>query len=238
MLISALRGRIPAPCPLCGGRARGGALCEPCRQDIMPSAASVRCPRCALSLGAWRDCPDCRAREPAFSYAIAAFDYVAPADALVLQLKQSRRWGRAGMLGGLLADAVRADARGLPEAAVLVPIPSTPAALRRRGFNPAAEIARALGARLGAPVRSDILAPAAGQEGRQSVLSRAARLGRDHGRFRLRRPVSGMSLALVDDVMTTGSTLHAAAMLLRGAGAGPVTVLAVARTPHPPHLPS
>lgn len=212
-------------------------MCAPCHAELMrPCAPGACCARCALRLNGLATCPDCAGRVLAFDYAIAALAYAPVADALILQLKQALRWGRAGMLGGLLADAVRADARGLPPRAVLVPVPSSASALRRRGFNPAAEIAREVGRRLAVPVRHDILVSAAGTEVRQSSLSRAQRRARDAGRFRLHGSVTDVAVPvlLVDDVMTTGSTLHAAATILRQACAGPIVALAVARTPHLP----
>src|SRR5690606_35169324 len=112
---------------------------------------------------------------------------------------------------------------------------------RRRGFNPAAEIARAAGSRLGVAVRSDILFVHERHAVRQSTLSRAQRLGRVPERFGVRQEKllparhgqSPRQVVLLDDVMTTGSTLNAAARALRAAGASSVLALAVARTPHP-----
>nr|MBF0685856.1 ComF family protein [Pseudomonas sp.] len=236
-----LRSAIPAPCPLCGTRARGGQLCRPCQDDIGAGTCAGRCKRCALRLDGRLRCPGCAAHEPAFERAVVAFDYAAPADALVLQLKQSLKWGRAAMLGALLSDAVRSHGLALGPGTVMLPIPSSAAALRRRGFNPAAEIARAAGARLGVAVRSDVLFVREPQAVRQSTLSRAQRLDRAPDRFgvraeRLASALDGRAMvqvALVDDVMTTGSTLHAAAQALRAAGVASVVALAVARTPHP-----
>lgn len=239
--LHALRDAIPAACPLCGAHARGGALCPGCRDDIGVARSAGRCPRCALRLDGRTRCPDCAAYEPAFEQAIVAFDYAPPADALVLQLKQSLRWGRAAMLGALVAQAVESQPGSLALGTVLLPIPASAASLRRRGFNPAAEIARAAGSRLGVTVRSDVLFVQERHAVRQSTLSRAQRLGRASDRFGVRserlqalHDGSGrVHVALVDDVMTTGSTLHAAACALRAAGAASVVALAVARTPHP-----
>jgi len=239
-MLHVLRDAIPAACPLCGGRSRGGALCPGCRDDIGIGEHAGRCHRCALRL-AGAGCPDCAARQPAFEHTVVAFDYAPPADALVLQLKQSLRWGRAAMLGALVAQAARRHGWPLQPGMVILPIPSSTAALRRRGFNPAAEIARAAGSRLGIPVRSDILFVQERQAVRQSTLSRAQRLDRAPDRFGVRSEKSSlgrivqerMQVALLDDVMTTGSTLHAAAQALRAVGVDSVVALAVARTPHP-----
>jgi len=180
-------------------------------------------------------CPDCSALQPAFAYTIAAFDYVPPFDALILQVKQSGRFGLAATLGGLLADAVARDPRGLLPDTRLIPVPATRPALRQRGFNPAGEIARAVGRRLGLGVLPSVVRVTDDGMGRQRMLSRSARLARAGGRFGLHfgagLHVQGFPVAVVDDVMTTGSTMHSIAQVLHDAGAARVVALVVARTP-------
>jgi len=137
------------------------------------------------------------------------------------------------MLAYLLARALDRSAAGktvLKAGTLLVPIPSSDASLRKRGFNPAAELARGLGAFLGHPVRRDILRRV--REGaRQATRHRVARLHAAQGLFVCERVLTGVPIALVDDVMTTGSTVNAAAQALLRAGASDVTVLVAARTP-------
>ncbi len=210
------------------------------RGDLLATAPArditQRCLRCALRFSANHQfCADCTAREPAFAYTIAAFDYIPPFDTLVLQVKQARRFGLAVTLGGLLVDAVLRDSRGLPPETRLVPVPSTRAALRHRGFNPAGEVARSVGGQLGLPVLRGVLALHEDGLGSQRTLSRRERLQRAENRFQVRpgqgHRVKGQTIAVVDDVMTTGSTVHSAARALLDAGAHRVIALAVARTP-------
>src|SRR5690606_27298764 len=106
------------------------------------------CQRCRLVLDAQGQCLDCVLREPAFDRVVAAVDYAPPADLLIHYLKRSRRFTSAGLLAGLLADAVGRAQPALPGNMVLVPVPASRASLLERGFNPAAEIARALGKEL------------------------------------------------------------------------------------------
>src|SRR5690606_10390690 len=102
----------------------------------------------------------------------------------------------------------------LPRPVALVPVPASPASLRRRGFNPAAEIAQALGRELDLPVAGWLQRTRAA--GRQTHLGRRARRMGAHGLYRCGVPVSGC-VAVVDDVMTTGSTMDAAARALLAA---------------------
>ncbi|AZG10884.1 ComF family protein [Pigmentiphaga sp. H8] len=237
-LAARLRALVPSDCPLCASRGRGGMLCAACEDAACRTARTLpglglpwRCARCALPLPEHDTaCPDCADLVPAFSRTIIAFDYAPPADALVLQLKNGRRYGRADLLGNLLAEAVRHQPQPLESGTVLVPIPASFASLRRRGFNPAAEIARALGRDLALPVRHDLLRRRR-EQAKQSGLGRLGRREAVRGLYACAPQARGLCVGLVDDVMTTGSTLHAAAAALRMAGAASVVALAVARTP-------
>lgn len=237
-------GALPSDCPLCAMAAQGGNLCAGCVDDILADrqgrpgsgphgldSERRRCPRCWLMLvPGSAACPDCAAHPPAFQRTVCAFDYAPPADALVWQLKGGLRLARAALLARMLARAVHQAAPALPRPVVLVPIPASPASLRRRGFNPANEIAQALGRELGLPVAGWLERTRGG--GRQTHLDRRARRLGAHELYRCRVPASGC-IAVVDDVMTTGSTMDSAARALLAAGADGVLALAAARTPYP-----
>jgi len=180
-------------------------------------------------------CPDCTTQPPAFARAMAAFDYTPPMDALVRALKTELKLNRAGLLGRLLAESVRQIPdlpKALPNIAALVPIPAACASLRQRGFNPATEIARTLAAQLHIPVQTNWLIRTR-ESGKQSQLGRRARQRGAVGLYRCPHKLPPVWVAVVDDVMTTGSTMHAAAQALRAAGAAGVMALAAARTPYP-----
>lgn len=221
-------------CPMCGNRARGGRLCPGCLADVVATMhpTQPRCPRCALRLGPdAASCPDCARRLPALVRTVAAFDYEAPADLLMARFKNELRHGLAEVLADLIAAALAAPGVApLPADAVLVPIPASRMSLRRRGFNPAAEIARALSRETGLALRPGWLARV--RHGpKQSTLGRDARLRGAMGVYACPGPVPACTVALVDDVMTTGSTLDAAARELLAAGAQEVIGLVAARAP-------
>ena len=227
--------RLPTVCGLCEDTAQGGQLCQYCHQAVTHSmqGRALRCPKCRLLLEGRRECPDCKAYEPAFDGVIAAFDYAAPGDLLIHRLKVQRQFISAGMLAGLLADAVSVSGQALPAKQVLVPVPASRAALQRRGFNPAAEVAYGLAKRLQWPCRTDLLVRV--REGqKQSYLGRAARISSAQSLYACAKSVQGLHIAVVDDVMTTGSTLHSVAQVLKAAGAASVWGMVLARTPSRP----
>jgi ComF family protein len=218
-------------CPLCGARVRGARLCAGCEVDVTRSCREpgARCPRCAQRLRQPAPlCAGCLGRPPAYLRAIVAFDYEPPGVALISQLKTRLRLSLAPVLARLLGAAV-ARAAPLPADAVLAAVPASRASLRRRGMNPAMEIARSLATALDLPLRHGALLRLR-ETPRQAGLGRRERRAALAGVFR-GQGVRGRHVALVDDVMTTGSTAEAAARALLAAGALSVTVLAVARTP-------
>lgn len=239
--------RLPTPCPLCRQSALGGLLCVPCQDQVTASTRKpgARCAVCRLRLNGLKSalpasgdgrehgagCPDCALLKPEFDRVITAFDYIAPGNALIHQFKTARQFAHARFLGQLLLDAALSATPALPSNTILVPVPSSPEALIRRGFNPAAELARYVGSRTGLPVQGGLLRRVLdGTE--QKNLSRAERVNAARQLYVCTRPVQGAHLTVVDDVMTTGSTLQAISRELKSQGAYAVTGLVLARTPY------
>lgn len=243
-----LRLRVPTICPLCGGVSHGRLLCGGCSETarIVAGVGQARCARCALRCPATSPCPDCAGRAPAFHRVIAAVDYDGPWRGLVGQFKAGRRFWLAPGLARLMAQAIRNDQamrqsqlHGLPvgmtdqefpQTITLVPVPARRASIRQRGFNPASELTRALARELDVAVQPSLLLRQR-EGGRQTHAARRERLEAGRHDFRCGRLLNGGVYAVVDDVMTTGSTLHHAARCLLEAGAGQVWGLVLARTP-------
>ncbi|WP_291357430.1 ComF family protein [Desulfovibrio sp.] len=145
---------------------------------------------------------------------------------LILRFKFGGDLALVRLLGAWLENA----ASCLPAPDALAGMPQHPAHLRRRGFNQAHELARALHAATRIPLRTDLLfrkhdsAP-------QASLNAQERHKNVRGVFGADASVAGLRLWLIDDVVTTGSTLREATRTLLEAGAAEVCVLAVARTP-------
>ncbi len=137
--------------------------------------------------------------------------------------------GRA--LGLLLAEALQ---RGEPEEDVhaLVPVPLHRRRLIERGFNQAFEIARPLAAATGKPLLVRGIHRQVNTQP-QSLLAAHERSGNLRSAFRIRGNLKGMTVVIVDDVITTGATVNALAAALREAGASEVHAWALARVAPP-----
>lgn len=215
---------LPGQCEVCRrwGRAR---LCADC--EARHTLPALRCPRCALRIGAAAAaCGDCLREPPPFDRTVCVADYAFPWDGLVTTFKFHDR----PELAVLLAARLRAAVRDAPRPDLVVPVPLAPRRLAERGYNQAWELAR----RLGPPARADLLLRPV-ETAHQSALDRARRLANLRAAFvvdaRRRDALAGRRVALVDDVFTTGATARAAAAVLRQAGAAAVDVWVVARTP-------
>lgn len=216
---------LPPRCLVCGEPGSGGLdLCPDCRAAL--PGAGPACTRCALPLAAPGRCGRCLRRPPPLQAVRAAFVYAAPLDRLLPRHKFHHDLAAGRLLARLMADAFVACEP--PQA--LVPVPLHRGRLRRRGYDQALELARPLAARLDLPLRADLLrrdrATAA-----QSELDAPARRRNLHGAFRVAERPLPDHVALVDDVMTTGATLHAAAVALRRAGVARVDAWVCARAP-------
>jgi predicted amidophosphoribosyltransferase len=115
---------------------------------------------------------------------------------------------------------------------LLLAPPLSASRLRARGFNQALELAKVVGRELGVAVDPGGV-PRPPETAPQPGLGRPARQENLRNAFRCRRDLAGRSVAIVDDVLTTGATAEALAGVLRAAGAGSVAVWVVARTPEP-----
>lgn len=228
---------FPPRCAHCG--AVGMALCGACWGDIHEPRAP-RCPRCDRSLSgesvaAAKYCSVCSALlrevgQPALGRIVVAADYEGPVGSAIRALKFRRQRRLAQPLAALLAEAAR---RAEAPVDVIIPMPLHAGRRRERGYNQAELLARPLARALGVPLRDDVLARIRATQA-QTRLSRRERLANVAGAFALASPVAaqaltGMRVALVDDVTTTGATLEAAAESLSAAHPAAICAFAVAR---------
>ncbi len=230
--IHRLADSLLAPaCVLCGVEAAGARLCEHC--VALLARQQTACARCAEALPmATPLCGKCLQRLPAFDASWAAFVYRAPFDHLLQRFKFNAALAAGRALTPSVAVALREHLAKRVEAPplALLPIPLHRSRLRSRGYNQALELARDLGDQLALPVLSDALirvratAPMPG-------LDLAARRANVRGCMAIKAQPLPVRIALIDDVMTSGSTLNEAAKVLKHAGVAWVECWALARKP-------
>ncbi|WP_233575496.1 ComF family protein [Noviherbaspirillum saxi] len=211
-------------------------LCDGCQTQFF-AQRHHRCRRCAipLSLNVANDheCGDCLRQPPAFDATIAAVDYAAPADRMVLGLKFAARLELAPICAAMMRDALltRSDMT-LPNFLCAVPLGQQ--RLAERGFNQALEVARPLSRSLGIRLIPE-LAFRQRDTHAQARLDPAERQKNVHDAFCLSAKtidlVRSAHIGIVDDVMTTGQTMHELAVTLKRFGAARVTGIVFARTP-------
>lgn len=220
------RWLLPPRCLLCGeDGADGHDLCRACCAALPRNRNA--CSRCALPLPAPGVCGECLRRPPPLGEVRAAFVYGFPLDRLVPRFKFHRDLAA----GRLLAELMAAEFAAMPRPAALVPVPLHRRRLRMRGYDQALELARPLSRTLQIPLCADLLSRQRATAP-QSELDAAARQRNLRNAFAVnaRRPMPA-HVTLVDDVMTTGATLHAAARALLKAGVLRVDAWVCARVP-------
>lgn len=215
---------LPAQCLLCAAPARKANLCDGCREDL-PYLPKERCPVCAEPTFAGEVCGTCLAHPPRFDRVLVPVAYAFPLDRLIQSFKYAGNLPVAPLLADLMMPAVQAET--LPD--LIVPMPLSPERLRERGFNQSLEIARLIGAEIGVPVDTEICVRVRHSEA-QSALPFARRADNIKGAFVCMDDLAGQSIAVVDDVLTTGSTLNELARVLKRCGAARITGWMAART--------
>jgi len=219
-----LSGLWPRHCLVCGEVCPAEGLCPACRRALPWNRSA--CQRCALPLPVpVASCGHCLRRPPPLTVVHAAFRYEIPLDRLLPRLKFHDDLAAGRLLGGLMAEALAGAER--PDA--LIPLPLHRRRLRSRGFDQTLELAVPLARALRLPLMDDILMRMR-ETAPQSRLDAAARRRNLRRAFAVREGVVlPTHVALVDDVMTTGATLHAAADALLRAGVTRVDAWVCAR---------
>lgn len=223
---------LPPRCPACGIEVTAAAgLCAGCWSRLqllappwcrscghpMPAAHAERplCQRCALA-------------PPVLDRARAALRYDATSARLVLGFKRGGRLDGLPQFGRWMAQA---GEELLAEAELLLPVPLHRWRLAQRGFNQSALLAREIGRLVGLPWAPGLLERHRATTSQQGLGAEERLENITAAAFRVRRPerLAGRRVVLIDDVLTTGATLTACAIVLRRAGAAQVDALALAR---------
>ena len=221
-----LHARVPSQCAVCRSWP-AQPLCEAC--VVRFAQPQARCRTCAIPVTSdILQCGTCLLNPPPLDACLAAVAYEFPWSRLIVEFKFRARPGWATSFATLLRSTPWVEP-ALEQANLLIPMPLSELRLRERGFNQALELARQL-----APAKVDhrlllrILDTPA-----QSALKRDQRLRNVQDAFAVEPlhagRLAGAKLVLIDDVMTSGASLHSAAKTLRAAGASHITGIVLAR---------
>lgn len=216
-------------CALCGAPSGRLVLCADCLGDLPINDPA--CLRCATLLPSTGLCGRCQHRPPPYSSALALLQWQPPVDYLIHRYKYAARLDIGQALAELLADHLQYRVETPPQ--LLVPTPLHRRRLRARGFNQALEVGRVVAARMQLPLAADLLVR------RRATLSQAGlspelRRRNTRGAFAVAdkqaQRVVGKRVAVLDDVLTTGSTAAEMARVLLRAGAEDVAIWTIARS--------
>ncbi|MEH6639079.1 MAG: ComF family protein [Porticoccaceae bacterium] len=223
---------FPGICLLCQRRSKRKLdLCHACEAAL--PRLETGCLRCALPLLHPGVCGYCQGKPPSFTSVFTPYLYQFPTDRMIHSFKYGGKFKYGRVLATLLAELLNNTERlnnSAPPPDVLLPVPLHWRRQIKRGFNQAELIARALSRQLDIPINTRLISRTRYTDA-QEGLSRRERQGNLRQAFTATPDVKGLSIAVIDDVVTTGSTAEAVAHCLVRAGAQQVQVWALARTP-------
>jgi len=223
----------PPVCPVCSASvAADKYLCDDCDAKA-PRIARPFCAKCSEpftgAITGVFDCANCAHRILHFETAVAVYRSRGIVRNVILDFKYGRQMHLRHLVGRWLIAALDDERLRGVEFDLLVPVPLHPARERERGFNQAALLAELLSVRMSVP--SKPLLQRIRFTTTQTAFDRAERMENLRGAFRLRKraDVRDLRVLLIDDVLTTGSTLSECARVLKEAGAYSVRAATAAR---------
>ena len=218
---------LPPRCVLCGQPSGPICICAACKADL-PWHGS-HCLRCGLPLGSPKDkiCGVCIQNAPPFFRTVCPLQYEFPVNSLVQAFKFRRQLVAGRVLSHMMCEYVCSREMSLPD--MLVPVPLHHQRFLMRGYNQAYELSTYIGRILNIPLNIDKLRRRRNTPA-QSGLSRKQRRKNLKGAFYWHGETKpARHVALIDDVMTTGSTVTECTRVLKKAGSKRVDVWVAAR---------
>lgn len=228
--------KLTQPCILCGDDSENTTcLCNAC-QDELPYIKTA-CPSCGIPLdkasvlGTYEEtsneiCGACMTAPPTAGRCVSVLHYDSPVDYLIKHMKYHNQLAIAELMGKLIATKVKKQALPLPEQ--IIPIPLHIDRLQQRGYNQAIEIGKTVSRELAIPLnltdctRIRSTTP-------QFDLPANERVDNIKNAFEISHQLKAKHVALIDDVMTTGSTVQEVAKELLNSGATQVDIWVCAR---------
>lgn len=220
-----LKSLLKQYCTLCTSYDGGVlGLCEICLKNL-PWHSTSQCPQCSLSSDG-RTCGSCLTAPPSFDATTSLFTYDHPLDRLLQQYKYRESLQLANTFATMLHEKLL-DNPGKID--LIIPMPMHVKRLQERGFNQALEIAKIVSKLTKVPLdynacqRVKLTPP-------QASLPHKERSKNIRGVFHCQKDLTGLNIAIIDDVMTTGASLDELAKTLKKAGAEHVECWVIART--------
>ncbi len=219
---------FPGQCILCLDAAPSGCLlCAPCTDELPLNDRG--CNRCGKPLPVSTPlCGECQKSPPAFDSVRTLYRYTTPVDHLIHQLKYDGKLHLARLFGEQLRAAAPGWVRktGMPD--LILPVPLHRSRMRKRGFNQSIEVARLAAKHLGIKLEYELVKRIRKTEP-QTELPLKKRKRNVRGAFAVNGSLKGLSVVIVDDVITSGHTVGELARVLKVAGAKQIWVWGIAR---------
>lgn len=200
------------------------AWCKQCDFDFIKH--SLRCPKCAKPHYGPTICGKCIVSPPLFCTTTVLFNYAYPVKKIVLNFKFGKRAELATLFSDRLLDKIISKGK-LPE--TLVPVPLHKKRQAQRGYNQSLELAKHLAKKLGIPVNTNLCKRIVNTDP-QSELPIKSRQKNVKDAFALNNDNIPKHIAIIDDVITTGSTINEISKLFKKAGCERIDIWAIART--------
>jgi len=216
---------LPNQCFFCELPSYAESLCHRCYTQL--PWQQHHCPQCAIPMEKTQLCGHCLTHPVYYDKIIAPFRYESDIRRAITALKFEQKLYYASLLGKLFCDFFTQSSHKKP--ALLLPVPLHRKRLKERGFNQSLEITKVLKKHLAIPLDRYCLYKKI-HTSPQSEQHINARMQNVRGAFDLQRPITCETVALIDDVVTTGSTASEIARLLKKQGVKKVYVFAMART--------
>src|SRR5216117_1196167 len=233
LLQSAVSLLYPPGCTICGKSIRAGEyLCDQCETKAVQIVAQF-CQKCSEpfegAIATAFTCANCTHRTIYFDAAVAAYRGRGIVRQIIHEFKYGRQIHLRHLVARWLNSALDDERLRQSHFDVIVPVPLQPTRQRERGFNQAGLLAELLSAQTS--IRCKPLLERTRYTTTQTALDRSERMENLHNAFRLRKNanVRGLRVLLVDDVLTTGSTLNECARILKRGGAFSVHAVTAAR---------
>ncbi|QBJ77800.1 MULTISPECIES: ComF family protein [Aquitalea] len=215
-------------CLLCNRRNCPDGLCNGCKASL-PALPSMHCPICAEPALTGDICGFCLRRPPAFDAIHTPYLFGYPLNAIIYAVKYGKRLEMTGALAALMAEFARKQA---VSSDLVIPVPLSKERLAERGFNQSIPLAQAIAATMQSRF-STTLCWRKRNTVPQASLGRAERSRNVRHAFGVKQRIDGLSVAIVDDVATSGATLSALAEILKKQGAKRVDAWVLCRASFP-----